>query len=492
VVVTSDVHACLGEDKKRGRIGLARLSAYLKKVRQEFKSVFLLDAGDGFSGHALSGLDGGRTVASLLGGLGYRLMTPGNHDFDFNLEENDPFYYFTTLIPLMRASSSSKVEISAINLTLNGGPFPGVTTKPIILERSSGGAAIVSLGVTNPYSWRPSLKGSLPGYEFGFTRAEDPQQVKERLLKSLTEILAPYNNHQNKIIVLSHLGYPSQGDDKISGLDLCSVAGVNVVCDGHSHSLIDPLNINSALYLNLGQQLEGIGEIVLDKGAPPRARLLKYDDFISFAEDQDLNRKIARFEAELGLEQSLITLPLGLSFPKRTSFFESEPLGRLVCLALGTFSQADMVLLNPGAIRAGLEGEITKEKAFEVLPFGDRLMSSLVSGERLRQFWTLFLKKGLEGLPYRYGFIIAAKPAESEGAELVELKDSLGRRIKSSNLYRLAFSGQMARIFSLKTAGNDLIDHGPLIDCFAEGLKKLSPDSLFRLANFNDIELTKA
>lgn len=119
LLITHDVHGYV--DSLSEKIGYANLKGYADALTEKGDRVFLLDAGDTFSGNVYAQFDHGRFVAQLVGMMGYTVLVPGNHAFDYNLDEKDPFYYSSTLLKTVRAYSPISVHAIAANLQLRTG-----------------------------------------------------------------------------------------------------------------------------------------------------------------------------------------------------------------------------------------------------------------------------------------------------------------------------------------------------------------------------------
>ncbi|MDR1296662.1 MAG: 5'-nucleotidase C-terminal domain-containing protein [Deltaproteobacteria bacterium] len=524
IVVTSDIHGFLEADPDRGRPGLARLAGYLRRLRENYPEVHLLDCGDMFSGHALGGLDGGRTAASLLGRLGYRALTPGNHDFDFNIDESNPLHYFDVLLPIARDQSPVPLVCLAVNLSRQGQPCPGVESRPLVLgppaesggrqkagsraggqkgesrpEKTSRRRRIVVCGVANPRTMRPSVASGLPGFNFGLPAGSDPGDAGA-FRNELARILSPYDRPGDVVVVLSHLGQ-SASPGRLTGRDLALIPNAAIVCDGHSHKVCQPTPVpGGGVYLNLGQALEAVAEIVVDQDPklPPRTRLLNFRDLKAYPEDRELALEVRAVMETLDLGEVLAEIPPEADLSYRLGPGLDRGLGRVVCRMLNSKARADFFLLNPGAVRSGLAGRITKADALETLPFADRVFSAPCKGGEVMDFFRSLCEAGHAHLPYFCGLIItgALLPAGAAGPGMVisRIRTADGRDLDKDALYTLAATGQMTRIMGRLGPGPERPghqDHGPAAECLTTGLKSTAGAELAEIAAAGDLFLDR-
>ncbi|MDR1086491.1 MAG: 5'-nucleotidase C-terminal domain-containing protein [Deltaproteobacteria bacterium] len=489
IIVTSDLHGQIAYQPAKKQPGLARFLTYLNNLRKS-GPVILLDLGDLLSGSVYGAFDRGRTLASLVGRLGYRGLLPGNHDFDYSPEEREPLYYFKSLIPLVKAAGSPELEVLGLNLHYQNKPISGVLNKPLILKASTPRIAV--LGVLNPLTHRPSLGTVLNGFDFGLK--DTLARTKKDLLAELTRELLAFSP-QDHIIILSHLGAPDRPgqvsglagqldldfDNNLTGPDLAGLPNVSLVIDGHSHEVIRPHRINGrARYANLGQGLTAAAEITYEGNGPLRLDLIDWSSLSALPPDLPTQKEIEKIEAALGLNEILLSLPTNCALYGLKGIWETiTPLGQFIAEALAMAAEADFSFLNKGALRAGLAGPVTVGSLHEVLPFNDRLLRTQISGRTVKDLFKKWGLKGFKGFPLYYGLELWAYIDDSSylplGEETIRLAGLTadGRPLEDDRLYSLALSGQMVRL--LTGAGvqpGDRLDCGRILEAVLALLRK--------------------
>ena len=88
ILYTNDLHAhvdpflfrAIDEKEKVG--GFANITAFVKDVKKNKDTVFFFDAGDYFTGPAISTLTEGEAIVDIVDTMGYDAVSVGNHEFD--------------------------------------------------------------------------------------------------------------------------------------------------------------------------------------------------------------------------------------------------------------------------------------------------------------------------------------------------------------------------------------------------------------------------
>ena len=473
IFITTDVHGQVAEELAKGRIGYARLKALADAAAEAGNTVFLMDSGDAFSGSAYAQADHGRFIAELMGLMGYRVLTPGNHAFDYNDIEDNPLYYSEVLLKTVRANKNGTLEVVAENLSFNGRELPGVSRAPVIVydetAKKPDGVRLIVTGLITPYTSRPSLQNHLKGYDFGLL--ESPAATREKILAGLGESLKPYTRPRDVVIVLSHLGEPEpEGgrEGRLNGADVASVPNVDFVADGHTHKAIAPHRVGEAFYGNGGRYLESFLEITIgDDGGRGWMELKTYDDLAGLAPDRLIAEKVAEFGHRQGLAEIILELPD--FFSDQNLRTENIALGRLICSAMIRAVGADMAFHNNGGIRAGLPaGPVNARDLFDVLPFGDELAVVNLSGrEILERFGQGSDRGGLgRGWPQFYGLKVYAWRGKNGELTVAGLKNANGAPLDLDRHYRVAMNGFMARFLDRPAE-----KHGEMIEALRRELK---------------------
>lgn len=201
---------CSAEEETEGKCigGAARLVTAIADRRKanEGKNVLLLNGGDNFQGSLFYTTYKGKAEAEFLNLMKFDAMTVGNHEFDDGEDALVPFLEEVTF-PVLSA-----------NVHPNAQSKVGDKIKPsLVLD--VGGQKIGIIGAVTTDT--PEIAS--PG----------PNIAIEDDIKTITaEVEKLKGEGVNKIIALTHVGYPR--DKEL----IAKIPGVDVVVGGHSHSLL--------------------------------------------------------------------------------------------------------------------------------------------------------------------------------------------------------------------------------------------------------------
>jgi 5'-nucleotidase len=212
ILHTNDVHAAYGPtDARRDATtdgGAARQMTIVNQVRAEGGNSLLVDVGDRFTGTLFHQQWRGEDSAKIMNALGYDAMAVGNHEFD---DGNDNLVKFVDMLtfPLVTA-----------NVTFGADLAEKIQPYTIVEE---GGQQIGLIGLTPPDT---DILSS-PGADVSFS--SDVVAAVQGAVEALTTAGV------NKIVLLSHLGFPA--DQEIAP----QLSGVDIIVGGHSHTLLTNL-----------------------------------------------------------------------------------------------------------------------------------------------------------------------------------------------------------------------------------------------------------
>ncbi len=203
---------CSAEEEGKGECfgGAARLLTAINQTRDGLKSqnknVLLLNAGDNFQGSLFYTTYKGAVEAEVLNAMKFDAMTVGNHEFD---DSDD-----------VLATFLDKVQFPVVtaNVVPSAAAKIGNRIKPSIVLDVAGQKVGIVGAVTNE---TPEIANPGPN----ITIADDLAKITEA-------VQALKAQGVNKIIALTHVGYPR---------DLAFIAkiqDVDVVVGGHTHTLL--------------------------------------------------------------------------------------------------------------------------------------------------------------------------------------------------------------------------------------------------------------
>ena len=360
--------------------GLAVQATVVRRVRAEVEAagghVLLLSAGDVNTGVAASDLLGARPDFDAMGLIGYDAMTCGNHEFD------DPGEWERQLAEAPFAMLCANV------LRRADGSVAGRTH--VTLTR--GGIRIAVLGVlsgdapheSNPDLWRTT-------YEI-----RDPIEVA-------TALAARLRPTHEVVVGLVHLGFHPEPEIEARRPGSRTLAvrspDLDLLVDGHTHTLLrEAVHEGGTMIVQAGNYGRHLGRVdLLVRGGrvvESRYRVIPLnaaDPLTGACPEaripgaQDVAERLAGYRVQLEarlaapIAEALVRLDgAGLARRRETN------LGNLVADAIRAAADAEVGLVNGGAIRESLEpGPVTWGDVQGVCPFANTIVRFVASGRLL-------------------------------------------------------------------------------------------------------------
>ncbi|HEV8305386.1 MAG TPA: 5'-nucleotidase C-terminal domain-containing protein [Gemmatimonadales bacterium] len=383
IVATTDVHGrILGWDyvhDAAAQGGLSRAATALETLRAQYPgAIVLLDAGDLLEGNPFAAFFGSQDhrqphpIVDALNALQYDAATPGNHDFDFGLDQ------------LRRATSDATYHYVSANVEQ-----AGATLFPPVVQLQRAGVRIGVTGFTTPgvMLW---------------DRAQLGAQVRvRRIAETAPAALARLEREGADLkIVLIHSGLGGTSSYDTTGVgpenDAAVLATVtpkpDVVIVGHSHREIRDTVINGVHFVqprNWAGSLSVV-HVWLVKGADRWRVSSIRADLIPLATTPELPRFTRRLEAAHEAVRLWAGTTLGTAgpgFDGRYARVQDTPLLDFINEVQRRTAGAQLSATAAFEVPAGfVEGEVHLRDVAGVYPYENTLRAVRVSGQQLREF----------------------------------------------------------------------------------------------------------
>jgi 5'-nucleotidase/UDP-sugar diphosphatase len=385
ILHTNDVHGRAVADPAGKVLGYAAIAQYKKDLEAAGDSVLLLDAGDACQGTPLVNLLMGIPAIEFMNAAGYDAMTLGNHEFDWGLD-NAKQLAGLAIFPMLSANIINHLEG---NLTF-------VANKIFDMPN---GMKVGVFGLTTPETMTKAHPDKVRGIDFlqGDALYEAAQKQVEELKAAGADI----------VVLLSHLGMDEESAPNRSLDVLEKVAGIDLLIDGHSHTLLEKGKmVGDTLIVSTGSYGQNLGVVVYD-GEKFKASQFSGLNKSTVIELEDVSYSTllcAKLDAEVAelvnSTNQAVQEVLSKAFAKTEVFLngERDPGNRTEETNLGDFA-ADAILwaaqqalgdqvvaaiTNGGGIRASIQvGDITMNDMKTVFPFGNEVSVLEVKGSEL-------------------------------------------------------------------------------------------------------------
>jgi len=403
-------------------LGFSRAAYAKAKLEGAGATVLLLDAGDTLHGLPFATVSEGEAVVQVMNEAGYDAMTVGNHDFNYGAER------------LYELSGKATFSMLAANVLKEDGStlLPG----SMIFELNHVKFGI--FGLATPETVYKTSPDNVAGLTFA-----DPVETAK------AQVAAMEAENCTVIIALTHLGL-DEGSEVTSRMLAEQVPGIDVIVDGHSHSLLEEgLWVGSTLIVSAGEYIENIGCVDIDPTGLTAATLLTYEDFGAADGDAAVDRLIAEMTAQ---QDELLNVKVGsagvdLDGAREKVRTGETNLGNLAADALRSATGADAALINGGGIRDSIPaGDITKKQLVTVFPFGNYAVMLEVTGEQLLASLEngVSLYPAADGrFPQVSGMTFRFDPSQPAGSRVFEVKVN-GEALDPAKVYTLAANDYLA------------------------------------------------
>ena len=385
ILHTNDVHCGIDQttDEETGavtNIGYAGVAAYKAEMEAQYgaDNVILVDGGDAIQGGPIGTLSKGSYIVDIMNQVGYDLAVPGNHEFDYGMDN------FLDL-----AENRAEYPYLCANLTdLEGNPILDAYT---LVE--AGGVTVAFVGIDTPESFTKStptyFQDENGNYIYSFSQGNDGQDLYDAVQSAVDDATAAGADY---VVAVGHLGIEGSTEEWKSTSVIANTTGIDVFIDGHSHEAYDQVVQNADgedVYLaQTGTKLANIGKIVIDTATGEVT-----SELVSGYAEQDpdtaafvaqVNEEFAGVLQEVVAQTDVALTTLDPVTGERAVRNAETNLGDLCADAYRVLLGADVAFVNGGGVRADIAaGDITYEDIINVHPFGNEACLVETSGQAI-------------------------------------------------------------------------------------------------------------
>ncbi|MEK7863729.1 MAG: bifunctional UDP-sugar hydrolase/5'-nucleotidase, partial [Chloroflexota bacterium] len=349
------------------RGGMAMLAAQVAALRARApERTLLVDAGDAWQGTFISNTNKGEAVTRAMSLMKYDAMAVGNHEFDWGQD-----------IVAQRATEASFPFLGANVIETATGRLP-TYLKPYIV-RDLGIAKVGVIGLSNPGSNTIVKASGIVGLKFG------PAAPAVRAL------LPEVQRQADIIIVVAHIGSADAGQLARD------VPGIDVIVASHDHIPLQTARVEGrTTIVNSGAYTQFLGrlEIIVDPATRKMKDAIRANELVVIAASAKLrpDPEVAaivqgrRAEADKYTSRVVGTIRSDLANPR-----DESGLGNMITDAFLEYGRqqgwkTDVAFYNAAGVRAPLAaGPVTFGQLYQVLPFGNTIVSVDLTGVQLKE-----------------------------------------------------------------------------------------------------------
>ena len=367
ILYENDVH-CAVE-------GYSKLAAMKKELEEDYENVGVVSVGDYVQGSSLGVVSQGEYIVNLMNLVGYDAVTLGNHEFDYRLPRLEEPVGMMNTKPVC-CNFQKLGEESSYFL-----PYSIV---------SYGDVDIAYIGITTPStissSFPAQFKDEKGEYLYTFNVNNLYDVVQENIDKAKA-------GGADYIVALSHIGYAEEGDwEDITDL-IGNTEGLDIVLDGHSHSVIENMTLvdeagNEVVLSSAGTKFQHIGKLTISENNITTELIATENYDKTDNEVDEYIKKINEEYALLGdrkVAVSNVHLITHDNNGNRLVRNSETNLGDLCADAFRIVTGADIGFTNGGGIRADIKaGNVTFNDVLSVFPFNNQVVVAEVSGQVIK------------------------------------------------------------------------------------------------------------
>jgi len=343
IIHTNDMHSKIDNFGK-----LAYLADSLRKTH---KYVFLLSAGDNFTGNPIVDMypDKGFPMIDLMNMVHFDATVIGNHEFDMGQELQN------------KRRKQAEFPFICCNLESKSGVLE--QPKPFVLLEA-GSVTIPVLGIIQigDNGFPDSHPSRMDGLEFtdGIAKASSFLWLKQQY---------------GMLIGLTHLGVV--GDEALAK----AYPEFDLIIGGHSHTTLSkPMIVNGVTIVQTGSNMKNVGITTL-KIEDGKVVDCKYD-LVAFSSIHksvpDVDEAIGKYNKNEELQRVV-----GIA---ESDFSTQEELGCMMTDAITARMKVDFAFQNKGGIRLSSipKGDIKLMDIFQLDPFGNQVVTYKLTGLEIK------------------------------------------------------------------------------------------------------------
>ena len=355
--------------------GYAKMAAMKKDMEARFDHVAVVSSGDFSQGGPIGAYTRGESVIKVMNEVGYDIVTLGNHEFD---------YGFPQLYKNLGNLESEVVDCNLMDLRSGKSLFKAFAIKDF------GGTKIAFVGISTPNSINSSTPIFFQDDEGNFIYGFCTENIFSKIQQTVDQARAQGADY---VVALSHIGIEEDIAGLTSRIIASSTSGIDVILDGHSHSVIPCEKIRNkegkqVILTQTGCYMDNIGRLVITPSGEITTELIPTKEYNKMeprtaAVVDSLTEDYNRFSNRL-IATTSFPLAAVESATDRPPRYQEMPIGDLCTDAFREVCDADIALQNGGTIRAGLlNDEIIFSDIFSMVPFGNQILVAEVPGSVL-------------------------------------------------------------------------------------------------------------
>jgi len=407
ILHTNDMHAKIDN--------MAKLAAYKQEVEGQYDHVFLVSAGDIFSGNPVVDVykKKGYPMIDLMNRLGYDLTAIGNHEFDYGQEV------------LAKRMKQADFQFICANINTQKTSLP--QPKPHAVLEADGKTLLF---ISFIEIWNDGLPSTHPA-KLKNLEFQDPVESAGKFTK-----LA--KNH-DAFIGLTHLGY--RADKRLAQ----EHPEFDLIIGGHSHSFLDSAEkVNNTFITQVGDDINYVGKTVLSFNNDELTDI--HTEAIDLKNYEKENKKIASLIKKYNNNEALNAVIGKAENPIRGK----GELGALFTDAQVEMQNLDFAFQNNGGIRIGEipKGEIKVKTIYQLDPFGNDLVKIEMKPDEIKSLLRSGYQRGNEPNLQIGGGSYTIHLNDENELKRITIRNEEGEKLHTDSTYKVGLNSYITETYT--------------------------------------------
>lgn len=334
--------------------------------------VALVSSGDFIQGGIVGSLSKGADIIPILNAARYDVVTLGNHEFDYGVPR------------MMEVLEPLRAEIVCANFRSIDKLQPYYAPYTI---KKMGTKNVAFVGILTPETLHIESNSFFD---------KDGKQLYDICDEGLVALVQESVNKARAegadyVVALAHLG---EAGKYLTSVDLINrTNGIDVVLDGHSHSVIEcnmvpDVNKTPKPSTQTGTAVANVGKLHISKEGKCTTKLIpansiSYESATVAQAVAEAKKKFEEYTSRV-CAQSDCRLSINDENGNRIIRKQEAGIGDFFSDVIAALADAEISIVNGGGIRADLpQGTVTNGDIINVLPFGNQLCLFELSGKQL-------------------------------------------------------------------------------------------------------------
>jgi 5'-nucleotidase/UDP-sugar diphosphatase len=351
--------------------------------------VTLVDAGDFSQGSTMATLSSGEYLVELMNAVGYDIVVPGNHEFDYGMAQAQKN---------LAALKAKVISCNFVDLATKKPVYDAFTTVKY------GDTTVAYVGICTPETYTKSTPTYFQDKNGNYTYSFCENSFYQTIQSSIDAAKAAGAKY---VVAVGHCGIDAQSTPWTSSEIIANTTGLCAFIDGHSHSTVASQDVKdkdgkTVVLTQAGTKLGAVGKLTIKADGTITSELItKYD-----GKDEAVAAKITEIEGKYKSTISNVVAKSSVNLIAKNAdgswaCRDAETnMGDLIADAYRVVMGADIGVMNGGGIRDNIAaGDVTMGDILAVMTFGNMATVVKATGQQIKDC----LEMGASAYPGKSG-----------------------------------------------------------------------------------------